>query len=232
MNNNTIQIKVKQRLNKLDSKDYDNLEPWMIQEAFNKAQREWIRRQLHGNNLYKESNEQTIRRVDDLQIILKEYELNGGSTKLYFESGDLPKDFFEYKRISMDGSNDKCSNRRFKVYLAEEANRDILLDDELNRPDFGWAETFFTFINNKVRIYTDDKFTVSKAVLVYYRQPREVKFVNTIDLDTGSLNTIDVICEFKDDIVELIIDETASILAGDIESQQMNRNTTSAERNN
>ena len=37
MNNDTLQLKLKQRLNKLDSQDYDNIEPWQMIEAFNKA---------------------------------------------------------------------------------------------------------------------------------------------------------------------------------------------------
>ena len=42
-----------------------------------------------------------------------------------------------------------------------------------------------------------------------------------------------VISEFKDDIVELIIDEAVSILAGDIESgNQYSRGQQEAERNN
>ena len=57
MLNSTIQIKVKERLNKLDSLDYDNIECWQIVEAFNKVQIEWARRQLHGGNIYKEGDE-------------------------------------------------------------------------------------------------------------------------------------------------------------------------------
>ena len=38
MNNATIQLKIKQRLNKLDSSDYDNIEAWQLIEAFNKGQ--------------------------------------------------------------------------------------------------------------------------------------------------------------------------------------------------
>ena len=54
MNVATIQIKVKERLNKLASNDYDNIECWQIVEAFNKAQLQWLRRQLHGFNQFKE----------------------------------------------------------------------------------------------------------------------------------------------------------------------------------
>jgi hypothetical protein len=48
MDNKLIQLKIKQRLNKLASFDYDNIESWQIQEAFNKAQLEWTRRVIHG----------------------------------------------------------------------------------------------------------------------------------------------------------------------------------------
>ena len=50
MDNNTLQLKIKQRLNKLASFDFDNLECWQMIEAFNKAQVSWCRRQLHGTN--------------------------------------------------------------------------------------------------------------------------------------------------------------------------------------
>ena len=71
MNNNLLQIKIKQRLNKLASFDYDNIECWQIQEAFNKAQLEWVRRMVYGINSRKESSEQTTGLVDDLQILMK-----------------------------------------------------------------------------------------------------------------------------------------------------------------
>jgi hypothetical protein len=69
--------------------------------------------------------------------------------------------------------------------------------------------------------------------LNYYRKPVEVEFLGCIDLNTGNTITEDVTSEFKDDIVELICDEAASILAGDIEAMlQYQRNEKSAERNN
>ena len=62
MLNSTLVIKLKQRLNKLDSQDYDNIECWQVVEAFNKAQVEWARRQLHGINVVKEGDEGSTRR--------------------------------------------------------------------------------------------------------------------------------------------------------------------------
>ena len=70
MLNQTIQIKFRQRLNKIASDDYDNIECWQIVEAFNKAQLEWCRRNLHGNNMFQEGDEVSTRRIDDLQVLL------------------------------------------------------------------------------------------------------------------------------------------------------------------
>jgi hypothetical protein len=118
MNNNLIQIKIKQRLNKLASLDYDNIECWQIAEAFNKAQIEWVRRQLHGTNNYKEGDEASIRRIDDLQKLLTTVNIQGtmvGPT--YYEVDSLPANYLEFKRVSIKGKHGKCSDRPFVVYL-------------------------------------------------------------------------------------------------------------------
>jgi hypothetical protein len=234
MKNSLLQLKIKQRLNKLASMDYDNIEPWQIQEAYNKAKIEWVRRQLHGNNQFKEANEQSIHRIDDLQILLKTYNLEGKEYPTYFESHLMPMDYMSFKRVSAHAVSECCKEARvMEVYLAEEADADLLLVDRNKKPDFDWGETFCTLFGNKVRIYKTPDFTFVNPKLIYYKQPNEVKFINVINPETGKFHTEDVVCEFKDDIVETIIDEAAAILAGDIESIiQYQRATQNAERNN
>ena len=234
MLNETLRIKLKQRLNKLSSNDFDNIENWQILEAFNKSQIEWVRRQLHGNNIYKEGDEMSKRRVDDLQILLEELELTGTETDRYFETDNFPVDtYLEYKKVSIKATNDCCSDpRSMTVYLAEEANVELIYRDELKRPDFEWGETFCTLIGNAIRIYRRD-FTVVEPVLTYYRKPRLVEFAGVLNPYTATISANEVNCEFKDDIVELIIDETAALIAGDIENMiQMQREQQAAERNN
>ena len=235
MNNNLLQIKIKQRLNKLASLDYDNLTCWQIQEAFNKAQIEWVRRQLHGTNNYKEGDEASIRRIDDLQKLLKTIPISGNVVDpTYYQIENLPDDYLEFKRVSIHGKTDKCPDpRTFVVYLAEEADVDLLLVDKFSKPSFDWGETFCTMVGNKIRIYTNGTFDVINPKLNYYRKPVNVEFAGCIDLNTGETTATDVMCEFKDDIAELMCDEAAAILAGDIESiTQYQRNEKSAERNN
>lgn len=234
MNNQILRLKLKQRLNKLSSNDYDNLENWQIIEAFNKAQIEWVRRMLHGNNLYKEGDELSKRRIDDLQILLTELPLTGTSNDLYFQTTNFPPaNYLEFKKVSTYAKTECCPDpRSMTVYLGEIANVDLYLRDPLKRPDFEWGETFLTMINNTIRIYVRE-FTIVNPVLTYYRQPVKIEFAGVLNPYTGTTSAVDVTSEFKDDIVELILDDTAALIAGDIENfNQMQREQQSAERNN
>lgn len=217
MTNNLVQIKFKERLNKLSSMDYDNIECWQVQEAFNKAQIEWVRRMLHGYNQEKENPEQSINMIDNLQLLLTEQEFVAMKKKpMYYETETLSDDYLAFVRVSATGQKDCCKDRDFTVYLGEEANAQAILSDNYKCPNFEWGETFCTVINNRIRIYTLGDFDISEAKITYYRKPRNIEFRNCADIDTGNIFFDDVTSEMKDDIVEAIIDEAVGILAGDI----------------
>lgn len=232
MLNSTLTIKIKQRLNKLDSQDYDNLECWQIVEAFNKAQVEWSRRQLHGINVVKEGDEESNRRKDDLQILLNTEPLPVTNQQIFY-TGNIPENYLQWKRVDVYAKKECCDDRRMTIYLAEEANVNQLLRDKGKQPSFEWGETFATLKNNSVNIYTNNDFTIESSALTYYRQPVNIQIQGCVDPYTEVQSIINIECEFKDDIIEIIIDEAASILAGDIESgNQFSRGTDTAERNN
>jgi hypothetical protein len=235
MENSTLLIKLKQRLNKLDSNDYDNIECWQFIEAFNKAQIEWCRRNLHGGNMYKEGDELSKKRIDDLQPLLRELSLTGTVTNTYFESNNFPVDtYLEFKTITASATDDCCPEpRTMTVYLAEEANVSLLLRDPLKNPDFGWGETFCTMLNNTIRIYRNSNFNIVLPVLTYYQKPVYIQVEGCVDPYTGNTSLTNVNCQFKDDLVEVMLDDTAAIIAGDIENiYQQQRGTQAAERNN
>lgn len=235
MENSTLLIKLKQRLNKLDSNDYDNIECWQFIEAFNKAQIEWCRRNLHGGNMYKEGDELSKKRIDDLQPLLRELSLTGTVTDTYFESNNFPVDtYLEFKTITTSATDDCCPEpRTMTVYLAEEANVSLLLRDPLKNPDFGWGETFCTMLNNTIRIYRNSNFNIVLPVLTYYQKPVYIQVEGCVDPYTGNTSLTNVNCQFKDDLVEVMLDDTAAIIAGDIENMyQQQRGTQAAERNN
>ena len=232
MTNSLLRIKFQQRLNKLATFDYDNIECWQISEAFNKAQREWYRRQVHGLNTKKEGSEQSIAVIDDLQQFITVDVLNGENVKTYFKTDVIPSDYSYFIKISAFAGKDDCSGRPMTVYLAEEANSDVLIADPFKGPSFEWGETYATMDTNRFKVYTNNDFKVESATLSYYRKPLDVTFFNCINPATNSVST-DQECEFKDDVVELIIDEAVAIIAGDIESfNQYQRASQNAQKSN
>ena len=217
MNNNLLQIKIKQRLNKLASLDYDNFECWQVQEAFNKAQLEWVRRQLYSINIRKQGEEQSSGLIDDLQRLMKHELVTVANREIYY-SGSLPTDYLHYVRTDVFAKKECCPERRMTVYEVEEANISIILNNKDKQPNFEWAETVATLVGNKVRVYTNKLFDITQCHLTYYRKPIEVQFSGCIDPSTGNTFIADQNCEFNDDVAEVICDNAAMILAGDIES--------------
>ena len=85
----------------------------------------------------------------------------------------------------------------------------------------------------KIRIYKNTKFNIVNPILTYYRQPVYIEILNCVDPYTGLVSTVNIDCEFKDDVAELMLDDAASLIAGDIENiYQQQRGQASAERNN
>jgi hypothetical protein len=229
MDNNLLRIKIYERLNKLASFDYDNIECWQISEAFNKAQLEWIRRQIHISPNHTDSDESSKMQIDDIQNILLTDDIAISKQDLFYETELIPTDYLYFKRVSIKGVKDCCPPRALTVYLDEAADVDNLLSDEFKRPSWEWGETFCTMQSNKIRIYTNNEFEIVEPTLTYYRKPRLVEFAGCINPSTGIASVADVTCEFKDDVAEVMIDNAVSIIAGDIESfNQMSRNQQNA----
>lgn len=218
MDNNLLQIKIKQRINKLASSDYDNIQCWQISEAFNNATLKWIRQQLIGYNLYKSGDEGSKNLIDDLQVLISNVNLTFNTLPDYVETIVIPSNFLYFKRLEVYAKTDNCSTpRRMIAYQAQQADVAVLLEDDLSGPSFEWGETFFVIGGNRLRIYTKGKFTVTGVTLIYYRRPLDIKIKDCVNPSTGVVETVNVNSEFKDDIAEILADYAATILAGDIE---------------
>jgi hypothetical protein len=199
-----VSAKIDLRLNKGASSDYDNLWDYQKQEAFNKAVNEWVRRQYRGKNQTQEGDEESVARVDDLQVLLKSDGLTIRDKGVYVESNKLPSDYLYHKRVTPYVSKGSCKSVMIKSHLKEEANVDDLLP---RLPSFNFEETFHTLIGNKVHLYHNKDFTVDKLVLTYYRKPKVYNFKKLSDS-----------IEFKDDVADMLADEACKIIASDIES--------------
>ena len=219
MNNATLQIKFQQRLNKLSSSDFINIESWMIVEAFNKGMDSWTLRQLDGKNNKQETAEGSIISISKLQVLLTPLPLTMLNKGIYWDC-TVPENYIYWSRISAYASLPCCPDRRLKIYLGEDADTDFDLLDTNRQPSYEWAETFATFVNNTIRLYTNEQFSIITPILSYYRKPKHIQITGVENPDTGVVSTVDVECEFLDIFTELIIEEGVAILAGDLGNYQ------------
>jgi hypothetical protein len=209
MKNNLVRLKLKQRLNKLSSSDFTNLECWQEAELINKAAKSIVRSTIRDKD---EANKIS---VDDIQVLLREKDLKLSNKKVYFESEDIPEEYFGFKKVVVEAESEKCKiPKRIRCVLVEEANVEFLLEDYLRSPSFEWGETFCTLFNNKIRIWTNNEFIVKNCKLSYYKTPDEIRFDGCRDYDDKLMSDQEL--EFKDDLVEIIIDEAVSIAAADM----------------
>lgn len=210
-----VVIKMRLRLNKLHSQDYDNIEDWKVMEAVNKAQLEWMRKAIHGINRSQEGDEVSRVRVDDLQQFLLEVPLGGSNKDTYFQSDLLPTNYLWFKKIIPEVERGACQGVPLESMLVEEANVPVYMFDWNFSPSFEWRQTFHTIIGNSLRVYTNGHFQVQNVKLTYYRAPHKVDINGYTHEDATSSSNQNM--EFKDDVAELILDMAASILAADVE---------------
>lgn len=202
--------RIKQRIQKQDTNFNSNFLLEEFEDALNKALNDWVRRQHHGFNQFKEGDEKSEQRVDDLQILLvPDKKISVINRDVYAEISKLPENYRYYKRLTPIVSKNNCKNTRIKSYFIEEANVDDYLKDWTFKPSFDFEETFHTLSSNKFKVYHNKDFTIEEVLLTYYRDPIKISCFKQ-DLDKR--------WEWKEDVAELIIDEAVKIQSGDIEN--------------
>jgi hypothetical protein len=222
-------------INRLATEDNMNvpLEDKLI--FLNRAQVELIKSRIGINNIFKAGFEETRKRIDDLQVILKNWEGNFSDKGLYYESDVFPPDYLEWCRIDASALDacDGCAERPLVIFMGNEADVALYLADENRQPSYDWATTFSTLMSNKIKIWTNNSFSVVNPLVTYYRAPRRVVFEGCTDPYTGNTSAVDVTCEFPDNVTELMIDECAAILSNDMNDYQKGQQLNiSSEHNN
>jgi len=206
--------RITEALNKISSNDYNNIESWKMEDAVNKSQNDWFRRQVHGFNSFKEGKEQTTMRVDDLQTFLIKKDLSGIDRGIFIETVKIPDGYRYYNRLSVKASKGNCNNISIKSTFVEDANVDEYLLDYHTQPSFDFEQTFHTMGKNRFYVYHNKDFKITSITLSYFREPSHISF---------DKKDIDIVWEWKDDVAEIIIDEAIKNLAGNIEHFSANQ---------
>jgi hypothetical protein len=183
------------RVNELNTNVNQHVSERAFINAFNKVQLHWLEERIK----VAEANQV---RQEEIQPFIETF--SNGAQKV----GDslvlnLPTDYFRYSRVYGECSKD-CE-QVVHAYPREEGNAGRLLQDDLQRPSFEWAETFFTLKGNTLHFYAD--FDCSTITLIYYRCPV------VVDMEDVGGSNIDP--ELTKTNLEEVIDLTALLVSGD-----------------
>lgn len=195
---------VQNRMNKLSTNSGDNIEKHQFVEAFNSSQLIWAEDRFKLDELNQV-------RIDELQRLLKSDTIIPALVKDNYYEGDLPADYFHYKRSV---SYTPC---RIVNWRKKEGNINTLLHDEFNKPSLEWGETICTIVGEKLRIYVDN-FSIQSVDLTYYRFPRIVN-MKTAFKDANGNPTVDIDPEFEGASLIEILNYTCALLSGDVMNQ-------------
>lgn len=216
MDVDSILLKIKLRLNKLDSQDYDNLEVWQLLELYNRAQLLFTRQNLHGLNIIREGDEASKRRIDDFNRLLKNesllYTIKDGKLITH----PLPDDYMVFKRLTIKACNE-CCDKDINVYLVKSANENIIKNNSLYNCSFEWGETYTISEGNKFIIDVSCLNEVEDVILTYYRYPVNVEKTGHFNIYTKAISVNDVGSEFTLDTTELIIELACQMAGSDIQ---------------
>lgn len=218
MTTREIIVKVKKRVNKDDTNDFDNLSLFSIIEAYNKAQLNVVNYLSGLNNIYKSGIESTTKRIDNLSTLLNPTPLELTLTKAdnYYISQSFPTNYMRYVSSYSTGKNSKCSSKRILHFPYEEGNIELINRNSNQNASFEWGEAPITIADNKLKIHSNNQFEITKAYLTYLKYPVNVDIQGYIKQDGTPSTTIDP--ELPDDVVEMCIDEAVRILQGDIQN--------------
>lgn len=213
-----IITKIRKRLNKDDTDDFDNVSLFSAIEAYNKAQLNVINYFTKPLNQEQVGAEGTFRNIDRLSFLLNKTPrpLNMTKEGRYWFSEKFPTDYYKYRQSYSEATNGKCDKKVILHIPYEEANIELIMRNSNQNASFEWGEAPITVAESRLKIHTDNKFDVLKAYLTYYRYPRPIDIAGYIKAD-GTAST-DVDSEFTDDMTELCIDEAVRILQGDIQN--------------
>lgn len=218
-----IALKVRQRTNKKDTQDDQNIPIYEIVEAYNKAQLNVVNRLYGRNNNYKSGIESTRKRVDDLQPLVNTTPVSIGVTKMdnYYMTDSIPDNYLHYISSTCIGKTETCANKKIIIYMQEESNLNTLLRNDMINPNFEWGETIGTMAGDKIKVHTLNKFEIINFYLTYLKRPISIDIPGYIKQD-GTPSTL-VNPDLPDDIIEMCIDETVRIISGDIQNQFTNQ---------
>jgi len=120
---------------------------------------------------------------------------------------DLPPDYLELSNAYAFADKGKCKDKKISLFEIKDKNANEIAFDEYNKPSFEYRESSFIIAEDKLHVYRVDDFNYTRAIISYYKYPRQVDIDGYIRID-GTPSS-DIQPEGDQDFIERVIDKVA-----------------------
>jgi len=112
------------------------------------------------------------------QILVSDKEITSSMSRLDSTYFDLPKNYFDFSNVYALASKGKCQKQKINLFEIKDDDRNLILFDSNNNPSWKYREAPFSIQSGKVKVYKDDKFTLDRLLLTYYRYPVQIGLID------------------------------------------------------
>jgi hypothetical protein len=224
----SLLYKIDQKLNKLSTNEYQqiNLEDKIL--ALNEAQIKLIKQKVDGQNTISGLGLDAFKkRYEDLQSLVVTYnhqpldltlmnaELNQWKANIHLLT---PKYMF-YIDSYVIADKGRCTDRKIWINrdLAKHGDLQYCLNNTHYKPSFEYQETFNFLSSDEISIFTDGTFTPKQIYISYMRYPVYINKTGYVMLD--GQDSYDADCELETYLEDELLDLTVQNLAMYTENQ-------------
>lgn len=200
----------KLKADKLDSKGFANLKLPAIIYLLNEGMTSLIKKRYSGaNTTLKASFEEIQKRRDEFQRILVPDEIIKAKKVLpetyVVDITQTAKPYMFLARANFYGKKDDCKDRKLRGILAQTDDLDLMEDSPLEGSSFEWGEVLYRMAEDKLRVTTDQTFSITKGRIDYLRYPTKVDMSGYTHFNGSASSDVD--CELPEFMHYDIVDE-------------------------
>jgi hypothetical protein len=196
---------------RIDSNSSQDLSFPQIVAFLNKGMLQLLKKRYGPHNSYRATLEEIQKRIDEWQLLIvahEEFDLEAeGNSKDRF-SFDITQTKAQYLfllRAAFFGSKDDCKDCKIISKYSSSDDLNVDLDNPNERPNFEWRRALHRQASNKLLVYTDGTFSLSRGEIDYLRYPVKIDLAGYKHFDGSASSDVD--CELPIFLHDDIVDE-------------------------
>ena len=156
--------------------------------------------------IYERKNQDDLRYIQTLLVDDKKIP---GVPKVDYSLYPLPENYFDFSNAYGSATKGSCK-AKISLFEIKDFNRNLIIfADEFTTPSFEYRESYFTFSQDKLKVFTTSDFKIPHIHLSYYRYPKQLKLINPENPEEGFDDSFEL--DFDEKVINRILDMTVSI---------------------